>query len=229
MDPTALDLRIIHWFAPLQARPLWVDAVNILSQNAIVNGFVFIVPLFLLWHSSESSRRSAAQRLIFVIALGTVIGALGSLLLRQFFAWPPPSVNPISRHFYNPIFRDNPNRNSFPSDSVMLYATVALGVALRRLRLGLGLLAWLVIFVAPSRIFVGGHYATDIIAGMLLGFFSLWFSHFLVQKTPALEKLAVARSLLVQVVLFLWVFEIGNEYRDFAAFVRGLMHIRRHL
>jgi branched-subunit amino acid permease len=47
-----------------QAKPFCVDAADILSQNSLVNGLVYAVPLFLLWHSADADQRSLAQRMI---------------------------------------------------------------------------------------------------------------------------------------------------------------------
>jgi hypothetical protein len=43
MEPTRFDLAVIRLFAPLQSQPLWVDAFERLSKNALLNGFIFAV------------------------------------------------------------------------------------------------------------------------------------------------------------------------------------------
>jgi len=228
MEPPPLDLKIIQSLAPLQTNPILVDAIDKLSQNALVNGFVFVVPLFLIWNSAEPGRRWLAQRLIVAIVLATACGILASLLLQQFFRWPPPSSHPALTGIYSPVFRDNQNPNSFPSDSAILFSTVAFGLAAWNRDIGLGLLAWLLIFVAPVKIFVGGHYPSDILAGLVIGFLSVRLSNYLVKRFQAIESLAASRSLPFRVGLFLWLFEIGNEFRDLTELLNGLHHIRRH-
>jgi membrane-associated phospholipid phosphatase len=233
MHPTSLDLKAIRLLAPFQAKPRCVDAVDILSQNPLANGLVYAVPLFLLWHSADVGQRALAQRMMLTILMGTMIGAFGSLVLQRCFRRPPPAVNPILASAYafsfREYFRVHPNPNSFPSDSAMLYSTVAFGLAAWSHGLSIGLLAWLLIFVAPAKAFVGGHYPTDILAGLFLGFFSYRISDYLMMTSPLLEALASNQGPPLAAVLFAWLFEVGNEFRDVRQLVDGVWHIRRRM
>jgi len=228
MEPASLDFRIIQSLARLQTKPLLVDAIDRLSQNALVNGFVFVVPLFLIWHFAEPSRRWLAQRLLVAIVLATIFGILGSLLLQQFIRWPPPSSHPALVGIYSPVFQDNHNPSSFPSDSAILFSIVAFGLAAWNRGVGLGLLTWLLIFVGPVKIFVGGHYPSDILAGLVIGYLSVQLSNCLVRRFHSIEDLASNHSLPFRVGMFLWLFEIGNEFRDLTDLLSGLHHIQRH-
>lgn len=233
MRPTSLDLKAIQLMAPFQAKPFCVETVDMLSQNPLANGLVYAVPLFLLWHSDDVGRGVLAQRTILTILIGTMIGGLGSLILQRFFCRPPPAGNPALTSTYafsfREYFRVHGNPNSFPSDSAMLYSTVAFGVVAWSHGLSVGLLAWLLIFVAPAKAFVGGHYPTDILAGMFLGFFSYQLSDFLMVTSPFLEALASSQAPPLAAILFAWVFEVGNEFKDVRQVVNGISHIRRCL
>jgi membrane-associated phospholipid phosphatase len=233
MHPTSLDLKAIQLLAPFQAKPFCVDAADILSQNSLVNGLVYAVPLFLLWHSADADQRSLAQRMMLTILIGTMIGALGSILLQQCIRRPPPAANPALASVYafsfREYFRVHPNPNSFPSDSAMLYSTVAFGLAAWSHGLSVGLLAWLFIVVAPAKTFVGGHYPTDTLAGVFLGFLSYRLSDYLMMTSPFLEALASSQAPALAVALFAWLFEVGNEFRDVRQAVDGVWHIRRRL
>jgi membrane-associated phospholipid phosphatase len=173
IQPTLLDLRIIRLLISLETKPIWVEAIEILSQSPFANGLVYAIPLFLLWDSNFVEQRRVVDRTILTILIGTIIGVLGSLTLRQGIRRPAPASHPILASVYAPAFREyfrvHPNPNSFPSDSAMLYSTVAFGFAGESHLLAASLLAWLILVVAPAKIFVGGHYPTDIAAGVLLG------------------------------------------------------------
>lgn len=229
MQPTALDIKIIQAIAPLQAHPFLVDAADALSENSLVTGFVFALPLFLFWHRSEPSGRTAAQRLIITVLLATAIGGLASILLQTAFRWPPPSSASATAGFYALQFHYNENPNSFPSDSTMLYSAVAFGVLSWNRLAGAGLLAWLLVFVAPVRVFVGGHYPSDIVAGLLLGFFSYRLAGYITRNSSAAESLARSSSPIVLAVLFVWLFEVGKGFADVRQIANALWHIRRHL
>jgi len=228
MQPPPFDLQIIRLLEPWQRLPWLTDAVERLSENPLANGFVFVVPLFLLWHFAEGGRRWLAQRLLLTVLAATVIGAAGSLMLQRLIRWPPPAANPAVAAVYSLQFRENPNPNSFPSDSTMLFSAVAFGAASWNLRLGAGLLAWLLLFSAPARVFVGGHYPSDILAGLLLGFCSLRAAQFLMANVRPLENLSGSRSPLLRTFLFLWLFEVGNGFGDVRDIVNAILHIQRH-
>jgi hypothetical protein len=55
IHPTSLDSKAIQLLTPFQAKPFCVDAADILSQNTLVNGLVFAVPLFLLLPPTQTS------------------------------------------------------------------------------------------------------------------------------------------------------------------------------
>lgn len=229
MQPLALDLKIIHLLAPIQTKPFWVDAVSVLSQNSLVNGFVFALPLFLYWCFSEGERRRPAQRLVVTILIATGVGIFSSLLARQIVQWPPPISHPALTGLYSPEFRDNVNSNSFPSDSTILFSTVALGLAAWNRGLSVGLMAWLLLFVAPLKVLAGGHYPSDILAGLLLGYGSIRAAEQIVRRFAPAQKLISSQSLLFRAGLVLWMFEIGNEFRDVTILLQGVRHIHRHL
>jgi membrane-associated phospholipid phosphatase len=225
VTPTFVDLKIIQLFAPFQVKPLWVDATDILSQNALVNGFIYAAMVFLYWHFSGDKDQGRAERIMLTILIGTVIGALGSLALQQVIGWPPPAFYPPLKSVYALHSPLSPNSNSFPSDSAMLYSTVAFGMAAWSRKLSMALLGWLLIFIAPIRIFVGGHYPSDILAGVFLGFCSLQVARALVRTLPRIESLASSQATIFRLILFLWLFEIGNEFADFSKLLHTTLHL----
>ena len=228
MQPSSFDLQVLRWFAPLQNRPFWVDTGDTLSNDALFNGVVYALPLFLLWRCSGAKERRISQQRLLTIMLATGVGIAVSILLQQIIRWPPPSVYPPVRDFYTWHSPPNENPNSFPSDSAMLFSIVAMGTAAWSRRLSAGLFAWLVIFVAPARLFVGGHYPTDILAGILVGSMSLLLSKALVKSMGVFEKLAASDSPALQAAIFFWLFEVGTEFRELNGLLRATLHISSH-
>jgi undecaprenyl-diphosphatase len=228
LEPTPLDIEVIVQMAPLQRNAVFVDVVNVLISNSLVNGLVFAVPLFLLWYHAPSSERAARQRLMITVLLATLIGAFSSLILQQFFRWAPPAAAPETAHVFAPPFRENGNSNSFPSDSTMLYSTVAFGVASWSRVTGFTLFAWLLIVVAPARVFAGGHYPSDIAAGLLLGLLSFSVSRWITRESRLVEKLSASSSPIVLTMLFVWLFEVGQGFGDIRKIANAVAHIRRH-
>jgi len=229
MQPTRVDQWIIQSLRFVQAKPFWVEAIETLSYSPFSNGLVYATPLFLLLESSQGSRRGLVDRTILTILAATVIGTLGSLLLRRWVRWPAPASDPGLASVYAPQFREyfrvHPNPNSFPSDSAMLYFTVVLGTYVLSHWLSTALLVWLMIFVAPAKIFVGGHYATDVLVGLLLGLLAYSLSAWLM--TACLRPgTAFTHSGLLSLLEFCWLFEVGNELRDVRHIAGGFHRVR---
>ena len=229
MQPTALDFEIIRALAPLQQNYFLVDSVDVLADSPLVNGFVFAVPWFLYWHFAEGGKRWLAQYLLLTSAIATGLGIMASLLLQQFFTWPPPAAHPLLKDIFTLAFQENLNPNSFPSDSTILFCIIALGTSTWNKKVSISLFTWLLLFVAPSKIFVGGHYPSDILAGLLIGLFSFWLARHLAGKIPPLEILAGSSSAALRILLFLFLFEVGNGFRDLRDILRTLIHVQRHL
>lgn len=229
MQPTAIDLAIIRSLGPLQRNALLVDVINVFANNPLANGFVFAVPWFLYWHFAEGGRRWLAQYLLLTTLIATGPGIVASLLLQQAFSWPPPVAHPFLKDLFALPFRDDLNPSSFPSDSTILFSIAALGTMAWNRRLSITLLTWLLVFVAPAKIFVGGHYPSDILAGLLVGLLSITLARYLARKIPLLEVLAASHSVWVHLLLFLFLFEVGNGFRDFRQILNTALHLQLHL
>ena len=155
--------------APARLRgPAWLAGaardVTALGSHAV------LVPLFV----------AAAVFLVLLrkpaLALGVLVAGSGAMwlngTLKQLFARPRPQVVP-------PLV--SVGNASFPSGHALLAAAVYLSIAVlvarlvpyRRVRLYvLGLAATLVVLVGISRVVLGVHYPTDVVAGWVVG--GLW-------------------------------------------------------
>ncbi|HEY2614219.1 MAG TPA: phosphatase PAP2 family protein, partial [Chthoniobacterales bacterium] len=107
--------------------------------------------------------------------------------------------------------------SSFPSDHAALFFALAWGVWRASKRVGPVLLLYVIIMICLPRLYVGIHYATDVIAGAVIGIgFSMLFS------IPILDRF-VLRPLLkceqrwpgaFYFLLFTLTFEIASLFWD---------------
>jgi membrane-associated phospholipid phosphatase len=127
--------------------------------------------------------------------------------------------NPDLRSVFPPYFDISPSLNSFPSLSTTLYGSVAAGIY--ALNKQVGTLLWLaVVFaVALPRMYVGGHYLSDVLVGAALA----WVGHagarlFLTKwLRPRAESLVAGKGpgrLAWEVLMFVWILQVAIEFRD---------------
>jgi undecaprenyl-diphosphatase len=144
--------------------------------TATVGGFLWL------------KRMYAAMVLVLVATLG---GTVASLLLKELFDRPRPDLVPHLSYVYT---------SSFPSGHAMLSATVflTLGALLGRFVNDFSLKAYFLIIamiltglVGVSRVYVGVHYPTDVLAGWAAGLawaLACWLVARLLQQRGAVEK-----------------------------------------
>ena len=160
----AFDDAILHWVAAHQVG--WVHAamlqVTALGTGVVVMMVVAVAALF-LWLTRH--KHSAALLLVT-----TTVGILINSMLKDVFHRTRPSIFPSGIEVFS---------SSFPSghsmSAAIVYGTVAyLAARLQRHRWSRVVTAivalLLIVLIAASRIYLGVHYPSDTVAGMVIGF-----------------------------------------------------------
>jgi membrane-associated phospholipid phosphatase len=237
LHPTPIDT----WCAFHLGRLIGDHPFSYLVTQSFINhnvfgGFWFALSFFLLWvwpsDESETVERGKRQRLLFTI-LGSLVAIALALWLEELVRWLPPNRMPGLAQLYPDYLGANPNDNSFPSLSVALYAPIAAGIT--SLRRKLGSLLWIAVAlcVALPRMYVGGHYLTDIIAGLAAGLVGFYVGRIAESRLPRLLQPAPKHTqlvrLLTNVVVFSWLVQVAVEFRDAVWLVRGLKLVMARL
>jgi undecaprenyl-diphosphatase len=145
--------------------PAWLMEVG--RDMTALGGIAFLTLLIATIAGFLWLRRMYAAMLLLLAS--TTGGLVLSLVLKQWFHRERPSIVPHLTHVYT---------NSFPSGHAMLSATVflTLGALLGRFVPGLALRAYfllvagmLTLLVGVSRVYMGVHYPTDVLAGWSAG------------------------------------------------------------
>lgn len=160
-ETAALDEAISHWLRRWDSDTLGalLSAITTFGSTWVI---VPVVALAALWSWSRGSREMAAV----VVAVGVSAGGL-NWLLKWIFRRPRPTIFPDAL---------TASGYSYPSGHTMASAAVYAVVALAVWRLAprarwpaaIGAAA-LVFFIGLSRIYLGVHWATDVVAGFAAG------------------------------------------------------------
>jgi undecaprenyl-diphosphatase len=176
--------------APDLARPIGPEWVTEVARGVSALGstvVLLLVTLSVVGFLFLSNKRHAMWLTVFA----TLGGALLTALLKAYFGRPRPAIVPHLEHV---------SSLSFPSGHSVLAATVylTLGALLARevspLRMRLYVLSVAVVLTAiigVSRIFLGVHYPTDVLAGWAAGLawsLTCWIVALFLQRRGAIEE-----------------------------------------
>ena len=233
LSPTQPDIWFVTALAKILGRyPLFDLIIQSAIRHNILGGFWFAAALYVFWLQAARENQQKTRIRILTILAGTVLAILLTILAGATFSWPPPIRNTGMSGLFPTHIDRNPNTNCFPSQSTALYASVAAGVY--SLHKWTGTFLWVAVgfFVALPRMYVGGHYFTDVVVGLLLAWLGYATARYLLEsrvtsrldtffdRSPALR---IAREILV----FVWILQVAVEFREAAWFKRGLEMLLR--
>lgn len=180
---TAFDEAAVAWARANNAPWLdWLALAGAGLGSGLATWIVLGVGTIVLW----LTRRRLSVLLLWISLLG---GRLLSAELKAIFDRPRPAPRDWDlQAFGRPIgFPDNP---SFPSGhavtSVIVFGTLAylivrLEPTIRMRRWTIAIATFLILLIGLSRVYLGVHYPTDVLAGYLAGFVWATFAAFTIE------------------------------------------------
>jgi undecaprenyl-diphosphatase len=170
------DLPILKFLTGFAGRSDFVDRFAFaLSDYDTFKGVVMMSLLWLAWFYREPGETPAQQDqrqihllIVFVGSVATVI--LSRILQLSLHFHKRPLLDGLDLKFPTVVDPATINPwNSFPSDHMMLFCALATGLWQVNRRIGGFAFFWTIIVIALPRIYLGVHYPSDIVAGILLG------------------------------------------------------------
>ncbi|MEZ6072864.1 MAG: phosphatase PAP2 family protein [Pirellulales bacterium] len=148
------------------------SGIQWVAGDTILKGCVVVASVWWAWFERDEER--AVERRSRLIA--TLMACVVAVLLARGMALSLPFRH---RPIHEPLLEFTPPYNvvpetltgwsSFPSDHAVLFYGLATGVFLASRRLGLLMLVYVTCVIGFSRVYIGYHYPTDILAGALIG------------------------------------------------------------
>lgn len=218
--PTPFDVWLATRLAHGLGRyPLFDYCVQSGIRHNVLGGIGYSTALFVLWVHGGQPGQEVMRRRILTILLGSLIAIQLTVLAGAVIAWEPPARYPSLALLYLQYVGGDPSTNSFPSQSTALYVAVAAGVySLHRFT---GWLLWAGVFllVALPRMYVGGHWASDILVGVILGAGGYAGARYLFESTlvPQVDRVFHGGTWLravAQILVFGWILQVALEFRD---------------
>ena len=158
-----MDTSLLHQV--IQLRRPWLDDVMLLASALGAAGFIWWVTALITM--VFPNKRAAAWRLILTVVM---TWAVNEYALKPAFGRERPFIADTSIT----VIDAKPRTASFPSGHSAM--AVAGAVAGTRMLPGSAAIWWILAsIVAVSRVYIGVHWPSDVIAGALIGLACAWF------------------------------------------------------
>jgi undecaprenyl-diphosphatase len=166
------DFAIIHFLNGFAHRSLAFDALTVLlSSNFLLDGGILVALFWWVWIEPGEKHVENREYLLF----GFFASIFALCVARTLALTLPFRIRPFESpdlHFRLP-YKMNPEIligwSSFPSDHAVLFFCLAASLWIVSKRVGTVAFWYTVFVICLTRIYLGIHYPTDIIAGAVLG------------------------------------------------------------
>jgi membrane-associated phospholipid phosphatase len=219
LAPTEFDLRAATRFLRLLGQhPLFDRAVQSGLRHGILGGLWYAAAVFLVWTRSLRPGGEQLRERLITTFLASLLAAVIAVSLGLLFPRTPPNRYPGLMERYPEYIEPNPNESCFPSYSVAFLVPVAAGVF--SLWRSWGAFLWLGVplLVGLPRIYVGGHFPTDVLAGIAVGAIAyVVVTHWERRVSTPLARIFERRgwiSTAAALVMFFWILETASDFRE---------------
>jgi len=182
--------------------------------NPLASSWIFAAVFYFYWRLQDQQtpqRRKALLEIVFACLLGASV----TLLLRPWLGAPSPARNPDFQGLFPRYLWGSGTSNSFPSHATLVYFLVAVGIWRFSKRWSAALGAWVVLAISIPRIYLGGHYPSDVVCSIILAFGFLWVARRAGATRYGEEILGriAGCGQWTELILFLWLFELAEGFR----------------
>lgn len=160
---TSLDTGIFNRVNSLAGKYLWLDTIAIFFAQYL--GYFLIFFLFLFLAKNFKKYRSMIVRVFGAVILARLVI---TETIRYFF----PIFRPFLENNVN-LLLNYPATASFPSGHAAFYFSLATVIYFYNKKAGF-LFFFASFLISISRVFIGIHWPSDILAGLFVGIFSGW-------------------------------------------------------
>ncbi|MFL9911936.1 phosphatase PAP2 family protein [Paraburkholderia sp. RL17-337-BIB-A] len=147
-------------------------AVSVVAAFYLFKGVLPLAMLCAIWFDTRKRRQWQREMVVATILSGLVALFIGRVLA-HYLPFRRRPLYDLSLHLTFPIAA-TPEAvlrtwSSFPSDHAMMWAAVAMGIFLVSRWLGVLALLQCAFLICLPRVYLGLHYPSDVLAGMILG------------------------------------------------------------
>ncbi len=228
------DVALYHFLNGFAGNPLLDKFASFEENNNLLTGGLFLGIYWYLWFRATSDQDRRRRAIIAIIG-GSLLALVASRIIADFapFRIRPMYDLQLQHHPYAfPTSAHLVNWSAFPSDTATFFFALAFGLGRLSRRLAIPAMLYVVGWICLPRMFLGVHYASDIVVGALIGIATVWASLKMEGHHPrfATRLLAFveAKPEVFYATAFLASFEMGVLFDDIRQAAQGVFHLVEH-
>lgn len=204
--------------------------IGFLSTDAVLKGGAIAAIVWWVW-AQDSARETRIREGVIATLVGSVVAMSLARLLVVILPFRARPIHDSTLDFLVPLGtwgRPGTTWSSFPSDHAVLFLALSTGLMFAHRRAGLLALLYSTVVICLPRLYLGLHFATDLIAGAVLGMMVAAAVNLLLVTHPLVRAGAdwsYARPGPAHVLLFIATLEIANLFDSTREMARVAFHL----
>jgi membrane-associated phospholipid phosphatase len=174
----SLDVSIYYFLSRFAGNYFLYHLVTQKESNYLFKGEIFLSLCWYLWFRNLPDK-GQCRRAIMAIMIGAVLSIIVTRIIAfiaQFRVRPVYHATLAHGSYSIPVTADIVNWSSFPSDTAAYFFALAFGLAYLSRRLAIPIILYTAAWVCLPRMYLGLHYASDIVVGAAIGITTVWVS-----------------------------------------------------
>ena len=217
----SFDLAVIRFFQGFSHKSrLADDFFRFFTYNNFFQGGVLLAAFWWLWYLPGDGQQSERRVKIILALLSSFIAiffgrAVVHITPERLRPLDNPELSLVLPYGVNSGYVDH--LSSFPSDHAVLFYSIATGLFLVSKRMGLLAFIYTTVFIVLTRVYFCYHYATDVLAGAIVGmsvtYFicqNLWFR----KMGEKIYQFSVQKPQFFYPVFFLISYQLANLFEE---------------
>ena len=228
-----VDLGIYHFLGRFAGNWFIDRIVEFQESSQILKGGLILAAYWWVWFRRGPDREKHRATILAIMS-ATLLAVVVTRILA---AVAPFRVRPIYisslLHSSIPVDSTFAQWNSFPSDTAAYLCALAFGLMILLPRYKAPIILYAVGWICFPRVFLGYHYASDVVAGAAIGVAAVWAvlrsKRLQSAVMPKVVALADSAPGVFYAAAFLVSFEMANIFWDVRMMERKLAHVFRML
>jgi undecaprenyl-diphosphatase len=219
-------LLFLNQFA--QRFPRFDEFVVFLSDFNLLKGGIVVGLMWWLWFEREDVRRKRETLLAALIASVPALIIAKTLTVVTFRPRPLNEARLVFHVPHSVTPAEWKQLSSFPSDHAVLFFAMAAGIFIASRRAGWFALFYVSAFICLPRMYLGEHYATDILAGAAIGIIPVCVANLPRIRQPLTNwglKLLDANPSLFYFMAFLVLYQVVELFEPMIKMGKFIYHL----